>query len=139
MVFFFDTNILFYAVDSRFPDKQTTALALYTKTTTEGSFTTSTQVLAEFYNATTKGAQPLLQRHEARIQVTSLARQRVIATTASMVVGATALAERYQLQWWDAMVLQAALSAGADCLYSEDMQHGLRFDTLTVVNPFLTA
>lgn len=139
MVFFFDTNILFYAVDSRFPDKQATALALYTKTTTEGSFTTSTQVLAEFYNATTKGAQPLLQRHEARIQVTSLARQRVIATTASMVVGATALAERYQLQWWDAMVLQAALSAGADCLYSEDMQHGQRFDTLTVVNPFLTA
>ena len=138
MVLFFDTNILFYAVDGRFPEKQAIALSLYTQATTQGSFATSAQVLSEFYNATTKGIAPLLQCSQARIQVASLARQRVVATTASMVAQATALAERHQLQWWDAMVLQAALSVGATCLYSEDFQHGQRFDTLTTVNPFTT-
>lgn len=137
MISFFDTNILVYAVDRRDPHKQSAALALYTQALIEGSFAISTQVLAEFYNATIKGQQPLLQRHEARVQVTSLARQRVIPMTASMVLAATAHVERHRLQWWDAMVLEAALSIGASTLYSEDFQHHQRFGTLTVINPFV--
>ena len=30
-------------------------------------------------------------------------------------------------------------SPGCSTLYSEDLQHGMRFDTLAVVNPFLEA
>lgn len=47
------------------------------------------------------------------------------------------LAIRYQLSNWDALIA-AALLAGCDTLYSEDMQHGQVFEgRLTVVNPFL--
>lgn len=137
MIGFFDTNILVYSVDGREPQKQKTALTLYAQAVMDGSFAISTQVLAEFYNATVKGPKPLLQRDEARIQVQTLARQRVAPTTAAMVVAATGHVERYQLQWWDAMVLEAALSVGASTLYSEDFQHGQRFGGVTVVNPFL--
>ena len=137
MIGFFDTNILVYSVDGREPQKQKTALTLYAQAVMDGSFAISTQVLAEFYNATVKGQKPLLQRDEARIQVQTLARQRVAPTTAAMVVAATGHVERYQLQWWDAMVLEAALSVGASTLYSEDFQHGQRFGGVTVVNPFL--
>nr|WP_315227387.1 PIN domain-containing protein [uncultured Albidiferax sp.] len=137
MICFFDTNILVYSVDGREPQKQKAALTLYAHTVVDGSFAISTQVLAEFYNATVKGKKPLLQRDEARLQVQTLARQRVVPTTAAMVGAATGHAERYQLQWWDAMVLEAALSVGASTLYSEDFQHGQRFGGVTVVNPFL--
>ncbi|MDR3213945.1 MAG: PIN domain-containing protein [Azoarcus sp.] len=48
------------------------------------------------------------------------------------------LAERYQINTYDALIAAAALLAGCDTLYSEDMQHGLVLEnTLHIVNPFL--
>lgn len=44
---------------------------------------------------------------------------------------------RYQASYWDALILAAALAAGCDTLYSEDMQDGQMFEgRLTVKNPF---
>lgn len=48
------------------------------------------------------------------------------------------LAERYGLSVYDAMIAAAALLAGCDTLYSEDMQDGLLVDKrLRIRNPFL--
>jgi predicted nucleic acid-binding protein len=48
------------------------------------------------------------------------------------------LAERYGLSVYDAMIASAALLAGCDRLYSEDMQHGLLIDRqLRICNPFI--
>jgi predicted nucleic acid-binding protein len=48
------------------------------------------------------------------------------------------LAQRCQLHIYDAMIIAAALEAGCDILYSEDMQPGLRIqDRLTIVDPFV--
>jgi predicted nucleic acid-binding protein len=48
-----------------------------------------------------------------------------------------ALAERYRLSVYDAMILAAALIAGCRTLWSEDMQNGLVIeDRLRIVNPF---
>lgn len=48
-----------------------------------------------------------------------------------------ALADRYKLQVYDGMILAAAIEAGCETLYSEDMQHGLVIeDHLTIRNPF---
>ncbi|MHB9100695.1 MAG: PIN domain-containing protein [Sulfuricella sp.] len=50
------------------------------------------------------------------------------------------LAIRYQLSNWDALIAAAAMLAGCDTLYSEDMQNGQVFESqLTVVNPFLSS
>ena len=47
------------------------------------------------------------------------------------------LAERYQLSFYDALMLAVALSGGARVFYSEDMAHDLLVDdTLRIVNPF---
>jgi predicted nucleic acid-binding protein len=41
------------------------------------------------------------------------------------------------VSYWDALILAAALAAGCDTLYSEDMQDGQIFEgRLTVKNPF---
>jgi predicted nucleic acid-binding protein len=48
-----------------------------------------------------------------------------------------ALAERYGLSTYDAMIAASALHADCDTLWSEDMQDGIELnDRLRVVNPF---
>ena len=41
---------------------------------------------------------------------------------------------RYNI--YDALILSAALDAGCNLLYSEDMQHGQKIRSLTIRNPF---
>jgi predicted nucleic acid-binding protein len=51
-----------------------------------------------------------------------------------------ALAERYGLSTYDAMIAAAALEADCDVLWSEDLQHGMLIDArLRIVNPFRPA
>jgi predicted nucleic acid-binding protein len=48
-----------------------------------------------------------------------------------------AIAERYGLSIYDAMIVAAALMGGCDTLFSEDMQDGLLIDNqLRICNPF---
>jgi len=48
-----------------------------------------------------------------------------------------AVGERYRLSVCDSMIVAAALQAGCDTLYSEEMQHGLVIeDQLQVIDPF---
>lgn len=50
------------------------------------------------------------------------------------------LAERYRLSVYDGMIVAAALVAGCDLLWSEDMQDGLFVEgRLRIVNPFREA
>ena len=45
------------------------------------------------------------------------------------------LEARYQISFWDALVIQAAHLAGAEILYSEDLSDGHRYGTVRVKNP----
>ncbi|MBV9219866.1 MAG: PIN domain-containing protein [Methylobacteriaceae bacterium] len=50
------------------------------------------------------------------------------------------LGERYGFSTYDAMIAAAALHAGCDTLWSEDMQHGMVLgEGLHIVNPFRLA
>ena len=58
-------------------------------------------------------------------------------TTQTHDVG-RALAERYNLSVYDAMIVASALIAGCTTLWSEDMQNGLLVEEqLRIVNPFV--
>jgi len=43
----------------------------------------------------------------------------------------------YGFSIWDSQVAAAALQAGCNTLYSEDMQHGQRVESLVIINPLL--
>jgi predicted nucleic acid-binding protein len=62
-----------------------------------------------------------------------------MGASAQSVLAATKLARKHRLQWWGALILEAALRANASVLVSEDGQHGQRFSTLLVENPFRAA
>jgi predicted nucleic acid-binding protein len=47
------------------------------------------------------------------------------------------LREEYSLSFWDSLIVSAAFLAGAEIIYSEDMQDGLVIrESLQVINPF---
>ncbi|XAH25789.1 PIN domain-containing protein [Xylophilus sp. GW821-FHT01B05] len=136
---FFDTNILVYTVDASDPERQEKAIDRFSRSITEGSVVISTQVLQEFYNITTRKLRPPLSEREAQQQVSNLCALEVVGSSSHSILSAMELAREHRLQWWDALILEAALRAHADILYSEDGQHGRRFGSLTVINPFLDA
>ena len=48
------------------------------------------------------------------------------------------IAERYGFAIYDSMIVAAALQAGCDVLYTEDLQHGQIIDgSLKIVNPYV--
>lgn len=49
---------------------------------------------------------------------------------------ALVLAQRHQLHIYDANIWAAAILAGCDTLYSEDMHAGLAIEGVTLKNPF---
>jgi len=62
---------------------------------------------------------------------------RVEIVTPATMQRALDIAGRYGFSWFDRLVVAAALEAGCDTLYTEDMQHGQVIDgKLTVTNPF---
>ncbi|MGC3985446.1 MAG: PIN domain-containing protein [Pseudorhodoferax sp.] len=137
MICFFDTNVLVYTVDASAGRHRQIAQECFAETLREHEVVLSTQVLQEFFNVTTRKLRPPLSVREATEQMRQLARLQVLGTSAQSVLDAIALAEQHQLSWWDALILEAALRAGAERLYSEDGQHGRRFGSLEIVNPFL--
>ena len=136
MICFFDTNILVYCMDAADPVRQAKAIERWARACEQDTVVLSAQVLQEFYAITTRKLQPPLSATEAQLQVERLACFEVVGHSAASVIEATRLAQRYQLQWWDALILEAALRAQADVLVSEDGQHGQRFGKLMVENPF---
>lgn len=137
MICFFDTNVLVYCMDAGDPDRQARAIERFARACEQDTVVLSAQVLQEFYAVTTRKLQPPLSPAAAQAQVERLASFEVVGSSATSVLEATRLAVRHQLQWWDALILEAALRAQADVLVSEDGQHGQRFGKLTVENPFL--
>ncbi len=47
------------------------------------------------------------------------------------------LQNRYQLSFYDALIVQSAIDLGCDILYSEDFQHDQKIEGVKIVNPFL--
>ena len=61
----------------------------------------------------------------------------IVPLTLDMHLLAIAMIDRYEFSPYDATIVAAALLAGCETLWSEDMQHGLVIERqLTIRNPF---
>lgn len=134
-VVFVDTTILVHAHDRRDPVKYEIAKAALAKLWDTGTGALSTQVLQEYYRVATRELG--IPHAEARETVSDYGEWCVTLTDAQLLVSASVLHERYRLDWRDSLVVEGALRCGATTLLSEDMQHGQRFDSLTIRNPFV--
>jgi len=46
------------------------------------------------------------------------------------------VAERWRFSFYDSLIIAAALQTNCTILYSEDMQHEQKIQTITIRNPF---
>jgi predicted nucleic acid-binding protein len=134
--FFFDTNILFYALDRAAGEKNVVAAA-WVRKAWGGELIPfiSVQVLQElFVNLTRK----LPATGEARAIVMDYLAWQVVENDRRLFVDALEVKDRFQLSFWDASIVAAAQASRATVLMTEDLSHGQYFGPLKVMNPFIT-
>jgi len=129
--FFADTNIAVYTLDAT-DQKRRQALAVMRQRPV-----ISTQIVNEFLNVML-GKRQLERARAYRLARILMRRCEVIAVTPDITDLSMTIGERYQLSHWDSLIVAAALVAGCDTLYSEDVQDGQVFEgRLTLKNPFV--
>ncbi len=136
--FFVDTNILLYAHDRSTGGKHERARQLVERLWISGQGVLSTQVLQELcINLRRKVARPL-PVEEVRHLIQDYLSWEVVVNTPASVLHALDIEVRYQISFWDALILQAAESSGAAVLYSEDLAAGQKYGPVQVENPLGT-
>ena len=95
----------------------------------------STQVLIEFRFVVSHKLQPPLGPTQTHDLLEALHGFEVISTDEHLVLDADHLAITEQLNWFDALIAEAALRSSWSVLYSEDFGHDRTIQELRVINP----
>jgi predicted nucleic acid-binding protein len=134
---FLDTNVLLYTLDTSDPVKQQRALTLVRDGVQNSSIVISFQVLNECLNVALRKALVKLSPEAAQLWADSVLIPLVaVQSSASLTRKAIDIHDRYRIGFYDAMIVAAALQANCERLFSEDLQHGMKFERLQVHNPF---
>jgi predicted nucleic acid-binding protein len=136
---FLDTNVLVYLYDEGSPEKQARSRVILEQDPERFRFIISTQVLQEFYVTVTRKLSRRLGEADAVVAMRGLQDFPVVTTDVPLIFEAIGLGRKFQLSFWDALVIQAALVAGCTRLLTEDLQHGMRIGDLVIENPFLNS
>jgi len=136
---FFDTNVFVYAFGGNDPRKQRTAHELIGRCLVDHEAVISTQVLVELTSALLNRGVPAIAPADVGGVIKRLSAFEVLETTTASILDAIELMRREQLAWWDALIVESALRGGCEVMYSEDLQHGRRYESMRVENPFRPA
>ena len=135
---FFDSNILIYAFGPVEARKSSHSQRLILEGAVSQNAVVSYQVLQEFLNVAFKKFRPPVTVDVAREYLDEIvADLEIVPWSPVLLKSALLVRGRYQLSWYDCLIVAAALEARCEILYTEDLQHGQRFGDLLVVNPFL--
>lgn len=134
---FCDTNVIFYVHDTSAGTKRAVASELVERLWASRQGVVSIQVLQETFVTLTKKGSPPLSVQEARSVIGDLVRWQVVEPDRQDVLRAVDTSVRWQISFWDAMLLVAARKAGAGVLWSEDLKNGQDYDGVVVRNPFV--
>ena len=133
---FIDTNIVTYAHITNDKNKHSIALTFLKDTLKGTRVWISTQILSEFYSALNKNNFD----HDKIVEFINAMTQQmnVCPVTLDIVEKALSIKSKYQLSYWDSLMLSAALECECEVVYTEDLQHKQVIDgKLTIINPFV--
>lgn len=133
---FLDTNVLVYLFDADDSAKQRRVQDLLSNQELREQLILSTQVLQEFYVSVTRKLATPLDSEAAFQAVQDLAAFPIVQIDPSLILLAIHRSRKAKVSFWDALILEAALAAGATLLYSEYFQDGAVFGGLRIANPF---
>ncbi len=132
--FFLDTNILLYTLDANDKSKQTKARKLIQTVAEQDIPVISTQVLQEFYVASTikLGVEPLLAKNIMR----SFENMEIVQINPYLIREAVDTSILNVISFWDSLIVVAAESAQCELLFSEDLNSGQIIRGVKIENPF---
>jgi len=134
---FLDTNVLLYAYDIEAQAKHQKAKDIVCSFWNDRGALISTQVLQEFYvNVTKKIPQPL-SLSTARSIIEQYKVWPIINNTTDSMIRASEIQERYQLSFWDSLIITSAEIGGAETIFSEDLSHNQYIAGICIQNPFM--
>jgi len=116
---FFDTNVLIYLYSDHETEKQNKAFDEFNKS----ERFVSTQVLTEFCNICLKKLHfPVTEIDSALLEIGEACN--VIIVDDSNLRHALSIQDKYKYSYYDSLVIESALEAGCNLLFTEDMQDG---------------
>jgi predicted nucleic acid-binding protein len=132
---FLDTNILIYAHDAGSPEKQRKSRETIAQLTASRLGVISTQILQEFYVASTRklGVSPIA----AKGVLKTLSVFEVVPVSPELIQEAIDCSILNDVSFWDALVLAAASAAGCSTVYTEDLNAGQMILGIKVQNPLV--
>lgn len=134
---FVDANVLLCSFDDSDAAKQQRAREWLTLCWQRRLGRLSTQVLNEFYSNARIRFASAISAGDARAEVRRYQLWKPLLIDQATIDTAWATESRYQLNYWDALMVAAAQHLGCAVLLTEDLPHEQRIDSLRIVNPFL--
>ena len=136
---FLDTNIFVYAFLASEPRKRAKAVELIETCLGSGRGCVSYQVVQEFANVARKKFATKLGAFDCKAFIDAAMQPLIrVASSTDLVYTALDLQDELKYSFYDCLMVAAALQAGANTLYTEDLQHWqLIGGVLRIVNPFL--
>lgn len=132
---FIDTNVLIYANDGKAGAKHRAAVELLKRLYKDRNGALSIQIISEFYVIATQK----LGRKSEEVEeiIRDLNVWNIHRPAHADVLRAAGLHRRYKTNWWNALIINSAIQLECSILWSEDLNHGQRYQTVLVRNPFL--
>jgi len=136
---FFDTNIWVYQFDRTAPAKQKRAEELVEQYIIAEQAVISTQVVQEFMNVALKKFDAQIPADELELIAREILKPLCQHVPSFDFYERTLRLYRSEsINFYDALIVQAALDLECKTLYSEDLQSDRSYGILTVKNPFKT-
>lgn len=133
---FVDTNLLYYAF-TQTPDPRHALAREYVRGLWEtGRAAVSVQVLQELHVNLVRKAGFTVTDSAARVQ--TLLAWKVVDNDKTLLKAAFDAQQRWQLSFWDSLIVAAAQRSGARELWSEDLSRGQHYGDTQVLNPLIT-
>lgn len=136
--YFLDTNIFIYDIEAADSRKQSIAQELIDQAIERDCGVISYQVVQECLNVITFKARKVVTAEQAERYLMEVLEPlcRVYPSTA-FYRRALEIKDRWRFSFYDSLIVTGALEGGCRTLYTEDLQHIQRIESLTVINPFL--
>jgi len=130
---FIDSNIFLYAFNDDDIDKQKIATKIIM--CKDNSYYISLQVINEVSNNmlrklkfTNTEIKDFVNDSYERYSVTDIKKETFLS--------ACDIRDKYNISYYDSLILSSAINSKCNILYSEDMQHNQKIEDLTIINPF---
>ncbi len=134
---FVDTNILVYSRDAAFPEKRRICRELLIDLWKNRTGRLSVQVCSEYFVTVTRKLKPGLDEPTAWDDIETYSAWNPEPLEYKTLQKAHEAQVRYQLSWWDSLIIASAFFTECGTIVSEDLNHGQEYFGIRVVNPFV--